>query len=185
MHRRKFITLIGTAAASWPIVTHAQQPNRMRHVGVFVGLASSADDPIARETVRPFSEAMQAAGWLDGKNIRLHYRFGGGEPTKINESAAELVTLAPDVIYAQGLPATRALHQRTHTIPIVFTQIADPFGFGPGLDIGHLVRRSAPQQWRGFRPQARGQAAISCRAAAPTGNSGSAPTTVAAIGRFA
>jgi putative tryptophan/tyrosine transport system substrate-binding protein len=130
MRRREFITLLSSAAASWPMAAHAQQPDRMRQVGVFVGLASGKDDPIARETIRPFSEAMQAAGWLDGKNIRLHYRFGGGDPAKINASATELVTLAPDVIYAQGLPATRALYQRTHTIPIVFTQVADPFGFG-------------------------------------------------------
>ncbi len=130
MRRREFIKLVGGAAASWPIAADAQQPDRVRQVGVFVGLASSANDPIARETIRPFSEAMQAAGWLDGKNIRLHYRFGGGDPAKINASAADLVTLAPEVIYAQGLPATRALYQRTHTIPIVFTQVADPFGFG-------------------------------------------------------
>ena len=130
MRRREFITLLGGAAAMWPMAANAQQPDRMRQVGVFVGLASSADDPIARETIRPFTEAMQAAGWLEGKNIRLHYRFGGGDPAKINTSASELVTLAPDVIYAQGLPATRALYQRTHTIPIVFTQVADPFGFG-------------------------------------------------------
>jgi putative ABC transport system substrate-binding protein len=102
----------------------------VRQVGVFVGLASSPEDLMARETIRPFSEAMQAAGWLEGKNLRLHYRFGGGDPAKINTSALELVTLAPEVIYAQGLPATRALYQRTHTIPIVFTQVADPFGFG-------------------------------------------------------
>jgi len=130
MERRTFITLLGGTAVSWPIAAHSQQPDRMRQVGVFVGLASSADDPIARETLRPFSEAMDAAGWLDGKNIRLHYRFGGGDQAKINRSASELVTLAPEVIYVQGLPATRALYQRTHTIPIVFTQVADPFGFG-------------------------------------------------------
>lgn len=130
MRRREFITLLGGAAASLPIAAHGQQPNRMWQVGVFVGLASSADDPIARETIRPFSEAMQAAGWIDGKNVRLHFRFGGGDPAKINTSASELVTLAPEVIYSQGLPATRALYQRTHTIPIVFTQVADPFGFG-------------------------------------------------------
>jgi putative ABC transport system substrate-binding protein len=119
----------GGAAAAWPLAARAQQSERLRQVGVFVGLASSADDPVARETVRPFSEAMQAAGWLEGKNIHLHYRFGG-DPAKINASASELVTLAPEVIYAQGLPATRALYQKTHTIPIVFTQVADPFGFG-------------------------------------------------------
>jgi putative ABC transport system substrate-binding protein len=129
MRRREFITLFGGASVAWPLMARGQQPDRIRQVAVFVGLASSADDPIAREMIGPFSEAMQAAGWMDGKNVRLHYRFGGGDPTKIIESAAELATLAPDVIYVQGLPATRALH-RTHTIPLVFTQIADPIGFG-------------------------------------------------------
>ena len=79
---------------------------------------------------------MQEAGWIDGKNIRLDYRFGG-DVTDINASAAELVVLAPEVIYATGLPAARALHQKTQTIPIVFTQVADPVGFGLVETIGH------------------------------------------------
>ena len=121
MRRREFITLLcGAAAAPMPVslAVHAQQSDRVRHIGVLVGLASSADDPVARETVRLFREAMQQAGWIEGKNMRVDYRFGGGDPTKINASAAELVALAPELIYAQGLPATRALHQETHAIPI-------------------------------------------------------------------
>jgi putative ABC transport system substrate-binding protein len=80
---------------------------------------------------------MQAAGWIEGKNIRFEYRFGGGDPAKINASAAELVTVAPELIYAQGLPATRAVHQKTKTIPIVFTQVADPVGFGLVESVAH------------------------------------------------
>jgi putative tryptophan/tyrosine transport system substrate-binding protein len=172
MRRREFITILGGAAASpllHPLAARAQQPDRLLHIGVFVGLASSADDPIAGETLRLFREAMQSAGWIDGKNIRLDYRFGGGDPAKINASAAELVALVPELIYAQGLPATRALHQKTHAIPIVFTQVADPVGFGlvesdahPGgnvtgfvvwdLSIGgkwiQLLREIAPQLTR-------------------------------------
>ena len=87
--------------------------------------------------VRRFREAMQAAGWVEGKNIRFEYRFGGGDPAKISASAAELVALAPELIYAQGLPATRAVHQKTRNIPIVFTQVADPVGFGLVESIGH------------------------------------------------
>jgi len=140
MRRREFITLLcGAAAAPMPVslAVHAQQSDRVRHIGVLVGLASSADDPVARETVRLFREAMQQAGWIEGKNMRVDYRFGGGDPTKINASAAELVALAPELIYAQGLPATRALRQETHAIPIVFTQVADPVGFGLVESIGH------------------------------------------------
>jgi putative ABC transport system substrate-binding protein len=130
MHRRDFITLLGGTAAAWPIAAHAQQPDRVRHIGVLVGLASSADDPVAVESLRPFRDEMQKAGWIEGNNIHLDYRFGGGDLAKITSSAAELIALSPDLIYAQGLPAARAVHQKTKTIPIVFAQVADPVGFG-------------------------------------------------------
>jgi putative ABC transport system substrate-binding protein len=134
--RRELLTALGGAAV-WPLAARAQQPSQVRHIGVFLGLASGAEDPVASEFIRPFNEAMQKAGWIDGKNIRVDYRFGGGDPAKINASAAELVALAPALIYAQGLPAARALHQQTHTLPIVFTQVADPVGFGLVESIGH------------------------------------------------
>jgi putative ABC transport system substrate-binding protein len=73
---------------------------------------------------------MQEAGWIDGRNIRLEYRFGGGDLVKINAAAAELVALAPELIYATGLPPAQALRQKTRTIPIVFSLVADPVGFG-------------------------------------------------------
>jgi putative ABC transport system substrate-binding protein len=129
MKRREFITLIGGATVGWPFAARAQQPGQMRHIGVLLGLASSAEDPIAKETLQQFRGAMQEAGWIDGKNIRMDFRFGG-DVTKITASAAELVALAPELIYATGFPAARALHQKTKAIPIVFTQVADPVGFG-------------------------------------------------------
>jgi putative ABC transport system substrate-binding protein len=134
--RRELITALGGAAV-WPFAARAQQPDRVRRVGVFVGLASNADDPIAVETLRIFHDAMQRAAWIEGKNIQLDYRFGGGDRAKIDASAAELVALAPELIYAQGLPATLAVHEKTKTIPIVFTQVADPVGFGLVESIGH------------------------------------------------
>jgi putative tryptophan/tyrosine transport system substrate-binding protein len=137
MRRREFVTLLGGAVASWSQVAGAQQPDRMRHVGVLVGLASSADDPVAVESLRPFKEEMKKAGWMDGNNIHLDYRFGGGDLAKITYSAGELVGLGPDLIYAQGLPATRAVHQKTHKIPIVFAQVADPVGFGLVQSVAH------------------------------------------------
>ena len=130
MKRRTFITLLGGTAA-WPITARAQQqPQRIPRVGVLVGLASSADDPVAVESLRPFNEEMQKAGWIEGNNIRMDYRFGGGDLAKITSSADDLVALNPDLIYAQGLPAARAVHQKTRTIPVVFAQVADPVGFG-------------------------------------------------------
>ena len=119
--RRAFITLLGSAAAAWPFAARAQQAHPARHIGVFLGLAASADDPGAGEIVRPFKAAMQEAGWIDGKNIRLDYRFGGGDITRINAAAAELVALAPELIYATGLPPVQALRQKTRAIPIVFS----------------------------------------------------------------
>ena len=128
MRRREFITLLGGAAA-WPVVARAQQAYP-RRIGVFLGLAASADDPGAGEIVRPFKAGMQEAGWIDGRNIRLDYRFGGGDLAKINAAAGELVALAPELIYATGLPPAQALRQKTRTIPIVFSLVADPVGFG-------------------------------------------------------
>jgi putative ABC transport system substrate-binding protein len=130
MHRRRVITLAGGAALAWPLAAVAQQAARMRHVGVLVGLASSAEDPVAIESLRPFRNEMQKAGWTEGINVRVDYRFGGGDIAKISSSAAELVALNPDLIYAQGLPAARAVHQKTQTIPVIFAQVADPVGFG-------------------------------------------------------
>jgi putative tryptophan/tyrosine transport system substrate-binding protein len=130
VRRRDFITLLGGAAASWAPATHAQQAYPARRIGVFLGLAASADDPGVGEIVRPFKAAMQEAGWIDGRNIRLDYRFGGGDLAKINAAAAELVALAPELIYATGLPPAQALRQKTRAIPIVFSLVADPVGFG-------------------------------------------------------
>jgi len=132
MQRRDFLGILGGAAAAWPLGVRAQQPEQMRHIGVLVGLASSANDPIADGFLRPFRDAMLQAGWIEGKNIRIDYRFGGAlaDLAKTNASAAELVALQPEVIYTQGLPATLAVHRETKIVPIVFTQVADPVGFG-------------------------------------------------------
>ena len=130
MRRREFITLVGGGVVAWPLAVGAQQPNPARHLGVFLGLAAGPDDPGAGEIVGPFKAAMQEAGWIDGRNIRLDYRFGGGDLAKINAAAAELVALAPELIYATGLPPAQALRQKTRTIPIVFSLVADPVGFG-------------------------------------------------------
>jgi len=136
MKRRALLAVLGGAAA-WPIAARAQQPGQVRRIGVFLGLAASADDPGVAEILRPFKAALQEAGWVDGRNIRLDFRFGGGDLAKINEAAAELVALAPELIYATGLPPVQALRQRTRTIPIVFSLVADPVGFGLVESLGH------------------------------------------------
>jgi putative tryptophan/tyrosine transport system substrate-binding protein len=139
MRRRQFLGALGGSAIAWPFAAQAQQPEQMRHIGVLVGLAASADDPIAEAYLRTFRETMRDAGWIEGKNIRIDYRFGGAlaDLAKTDASAGELVALRPEVICAQGLPATLAVHQKTKTIPIVFTQLADPVGFGLAESLGH------------------------------------------------
>jgi len=139
MKRRQFLGVLGAATMAWPLAARAQQPEQMRHIGVLVGLAPDENGQAAIVFLRGFRDAMQQAGWLEGKNIRIDYRFGGSlaDLAKTDASAAELVALNPELIYAQGLPATRALHQKTKTIPIVFTQVADPVGFGLADSLGH------------------------------------------------
>ena len=131
MKRREFIGLVGGAAV-WPLALRAQQTQQTRRLGVLVGLAPNEDAPTAQAFIKPFSESMRAAGWMEGANVQVDYRFGGSlaDLSKTKASAAELVALKPDVIYSQGLPATLAVRQLTATIPIVFTQLIDPVGFG-------------------------------------------------------
>jgi putative ABC transport system substrate-binding protein len=136
VRRRDFITLLAGASVISPLGARARQSNRMRHIGMLVGTASGAQDPVAAETLKQFDAAMRKVGWIEGKNIRVDYRFGG-DFAKTNSSATELVALAPELIYALGLPAVQAVHQKTHTIPIVFTQVADPVSFGVAESLQH------------------------------------------------
>jgi putative tryptophan/tyrosine transport system substrate-binding protein len=128
--RRDFLAGAASAVVLRPVAAVAEQ--QTRRVGVLVGLASGEDTPAAKALIRPFRELMRSAGWIEGGNIQIDYRFGGSlaDLSKTKASAAELVALKPNVIYSQGLPATLALRQSTATIPIVFTQLIDPVGFG-------------------------------------------------------
>ncbi|QPF88938.1 ABC transporter substrate-binding protein [Bradyrhizobium commune] len=138
MRRREFIAGL-TAAATAQSGAFGQQSKQARRVGVLVGLAANIDMPVARAFLKPFREAMGKAGWVEDGNVHIDYRFGGALSDLANTraSAAELVALAPEVIYAQGLPATLALRQQTATIPIVFTQVIDPVGFKLADSLGH------------------------------------------------
>jgi putative tryptophan/tyrosine transport system substrate-binding protein len=130
MERRKFIMLLGgAAAAAWPLAALAQRSERMRRIGVLVsGLA--ADDPEWQARGTAFVQGLQELGWADGRNVRVEYRFGLGDPDRLRKSAAELVALAPDVILAGGGVAVPALQQATRTLPIVFANVGDPVGLG-------------------------------------------------------
>ena len=128
MKRRAFISLLSGAAA-WPIVARAQQHERMRRIGVLVsGLA--ADDPEWQARGTAFVQGLQELGWTDGRNVRVEYRFGLGDPDRLRKFAAELVALAPDVVLAGGGVAVPALQRATRTLPIVFANVGDPVGLG-------------------------------------------------------
>ena len=128
MRRREFITLLGGAAAAWPLAARAQQGERMRRIGVLMSLA--ADDPEGQARIAAFLQALQQLGWTDGRNVRIDTRWAAGDADRIRRYAAELVALAPDVILASGASTVGPLLQATRTVPIVFAQVADPVGAG-------------------------------------------------------
>jgi ABC-type uncharacterized transport system substrate-binding protein len=127
MKRREFTTLLGGAAA-WPMAARAQTPDRIRRIGVLSAFAE--DDPEERGNIAAFRHALEKKGWTDGGNVRIDYRWGAGNANNIRKHAAELVALAPDVIFATGTVAMAPLLEATRTLPIVFTAVADPVGAG-------------------------------------------------------
>ena len=127
MKRREFITLLGGAAA-WPLSARAQQPERMRRIGVL--LPAAADDPEWQALFGAFLQALALLGWTIGRNVRIDTRWATANAADIRRHAAELAALAPDVILAHGASTVRPLLQATRTVPIVFPIAGDPVGAG-------------------------------------------------------
>src|SRR4030095_12365993 len=127
MRRRAFISLLGVAAA-WPFAARAQQPERMRRIGVLMNLA--ADDAEGQARIATFRQGLQKLGWTDGGNVRTDYRWASGDIGRFQRYAEELLALAPDVILASASPSLQALQRATRTVPIVFVQVTDPVGAG-------------------------------------------------------
>jgi putative ABC transport system substrate-binding protein len=125
--RRELIAALGGAAA-WPLATRAQQPERMRRIGVLVNLAEH--DPEGQARVGAFRDGLQQLGWTVGRNVRIDTRSGGADADRARRYAAELLALGPDVILAVGAPTVLALQQATSTVPIVFVNVIDPVGAG-------------------------------------------------------
>src|SRR5450830_976182 len=121
MQRREFITLLGSAAAAWPLIARAQQPERMRRIGMLVGV----NDP----DIKAFQQELEKYGWSEGRNIHIDYHVAPAG-AHVQTLAKELVASQPEVIFALSRPVTAALQKETHTIPIVFTYVVDPIGAG-------------------------------------------------------
>jgi putative tryptophan/tyrosine transport system substrate-binding protein len=128
VRRRDFIKVIAGSAVGWPLLAHAQQGERVRHIGVLISLA--ADDKEGQARLAAFLQGLQELGWIDGRNVRVDTRWGAGDGERVRKYIAELVALTPDVILASGGSLVAPLLQATRTVPIVFTQTPDPVGAG-------------------------------------------------------
>src|SRR5262249_39637228 len=126
--RREFITLLGGAAAAWPLAARAQQGARMRRVGVV--MVSKETDPEPPLRAMAFRQALAKLGWSEGRNVVIDFRFGTGDLNRFRAHAKELTGVTPDVIVAESTPAAVALRQETAAVPIVFLQVANPIGSG-------------------------------------------------------
>ena len=124
MNRRAFITLLGGAAAVWPLAARAQQRERMRRIGV---LQPFPKDSPEKARIEAFLRELQRLGWADGRNLQIEYRW---QTSDLRKAAMELVALSPDVILVSSTPAVSAMQTATQTIPVVFTQVADPVSAG-------------------------------------------------------
>ena len=124
MRRREFVTLIGGAAATWPLVARAQQTEPIRHIGVLVN--RGADDAEGQSRLAALKQGLEQLGWSDGRNVRIDVRWGEDDPERMRKYAAELVALSPDVIVAGGSLGVTSVQRVTSTLPIVFAGVGDP-----------------------------------------------------------
>lgn len=127
MKRREFISLVSGAAA-WPFTAHAQEPGRMRRVGVLFAFFDY--DPESQARIAAFQQELEGLGWREGQNIQLEYRWASGDAERFRAFAAEFVAARPDVLVAHTTPGAEALARATRTIPIIFAAVSDPVASG-------------------------------------------------------
>src|SRR5262245_51603936 len=128
MRRREFITLLGSAAAAWPLAARAQQGDRVRRIGVL--MFGDETDPGWKPRLSAFTQALADLGWTDGRNVRMHVRWYRDAANRMRTLAQELVSLQPDIIVTTGTAATVAVQRETRMIPIVFVNTIDPVASG-------------------------------------------------------
>ena len=126
--RREFITLLSGGAVAWPLAARAQQPERMRRIGVLMGGAAETADQQAGLVV--FMQSLHQLGWTEDRNVQLEIRWGGGDPARFRRYAEELVALPVEVIMTSGALALEALLRATRSVPIIFCSVTDPVGSG-------------------------------------------------------
>ena len=138
MKRREFITLVGGAAASWPLSARAQQDGRVRRIGILMG---AANDSVGQARARTFEQALNLLGWGIGRNVRIDYRWGARDnPDQARAYAVELVAMVPDVILTQGSQNSQAAAEETRNIPIIFVEASDPMSSGLVSSMAHPGR---------------------------------------------
>ena len=125
MQRREFITLLGGAAATWPLAARAQQADRVRRIGILLNL--SPDSPESKARIKALLDGLQEKGWIEGRNLRIDYRWA---TTDLSRHAADLLALAPDAVLANANPSLSAFQGLSRTIPIVFVASSDPVNSG-------------------------------------------------------
>jgi putative ABC transport system substrate-binding protein len=128
MRRREFVSLLGGAAAAWPLAARAQG-ERMRRIGVLIGGAGE-NDPETRRRLQALTQGLRELGWVEGRNIRFEHRYGGGDIERMRLHAREIVQAAPEVIVVQSNASMTALSQVNRTIPTVIAMAGDPVGAG-------------------------------------------------------
>ncbi len=134
MRRREFITLLGSAAIAWPLAVRAQQPDRVRRIGVLMNRPES--DPEYGRRATAFRRGLEQLGWMVNGGVRIDYRWYVND-AEAPGIAAELLRLAPDVILANGRPGVRALQQATRSVPIVFVAVTEPLAHGFVQSLAH------------------------------------------------
>jgi putative ABC transport system substrate-binding protein len=127
VNRRDFITLLGSAAAAWPVAARAQQPVQMKRVGMLMGFAN---DAFGQVSAKAFQQQLERLGWTEGRTVAIEYRWAEGRPERYADIVAEFIRLKVDVIVTTATPSTAAAMQTTSTIPIVFVGLGDPVGTG-------------------------------------------------------
>jgi putative tryptophan/tyrosine transport system substrate-binding protein len=128
LKRREFITLLGGAAVAWPLAARAQLTERAQRIGVLLNLA--ADDPMGQARVAAFVQGLEAAGWSDGRNVRIDKRWAAADPGNYRKYAAELIALGPEIVLASTTAAVAQLQRASRTVPIVLVSAIDPVGSG-------------------------------------------------------